>query len=627
MHSSPVENNVHILLAVWGEKFITDFLQFGLLSLLAPGNVPAMAKAYKTTFVFLTRADDVEVFMQDPSFQKLKTICDIQFIAVDELIVMGNHSTTITFAYDKAIRQAGQGMLNTYFVFLTADYIMADGSFEGLIRYMKKGYSGIYAGNFQVIESDIKPFLQGYIDTVDCVMQIQPRELLKESFKFFHSITLASLYEERHLHNDLVNRFFLRYDKNTLLGRFYLLHMLCIKPETVDYQVGASCDYSFIPEMCPSGNVAIINDSDDYLVIEMQSKDHELNNVQLGPYDFKKLVRMLAEWTTARHRENVKQAIFYHTGDLSPETKEKIKIQSDQFIDVLTRGLQNYKVQPYRNHPYWIGAVNVFNETRAIIKKSNSSHSFDLPFLIQSKKNINFVNRFMGSPPSVNRWHYRWLEYQLTKGVMQKFVLSHNPDRILTLYQSNEPEFMGYCRWLKQDFKMEHHYHLHSMVNTKSIFQSLQKKQFESCLFFIRSQDLKEIKSALAIIKSILGIKGKILIFILNGHQAYPVFLHDFKQDFASRISELNDYDYRVADIILVKNNLSLLGSFMSRWINKRFEHSKRLRLFLYFLIGLSSSFFVFIRNCFSRKFISEKDFCTSMFVMLSDEGLSGDRS
>ncbi len=150
MDSSPsTENSVHILLTVWGEKFITDFLEFGLLSLLAPGNVPAIAKAYPSKFIFLTRSNDINTFEQNPAFQKLKTICDIQFIEINDLLVIGNHSTTVTLAYERAIRQAGNAMLNTYFVFLTSDYIMADRSLEGLIRYMKKGYSGIFAVNFQ----------------------------------------------------------------------------------------------------------------------------------------------------------------------------------------------------------------------------------------------------------------------------------------------------------------------------------------------------------------------------------------------------------------------------------------------------------------------------------------------
>ena len=163
-------------------------------------------------------------------------------------------------------------MLNTYFIFLTSDYIMADGSMMGLIRYIKKGYSGIYAGNYQVAEENIKPLLLNLIDPDTSVMTVKPRELMRQSVPYLHSVTLANFLDQTGSHNSDPNRFFIRRDSQLIAGRFYLLHMLCVKPETLNYRVGASCDYSFIPEMCPSGNIAIINDSDDYFVIEASKR-------------------------------------------------------------------------------------------------------------------------------------------------------------------------------------------------------------------------------------------------------------------------------------------------------------------------------------------------------------------
>jgi hypothetical protein len=34
--------------------------------------------------------------------------------------------------------------------------------------------------------------------------------------------------------------------------------LLCVRPENIDFVIGASCDYSFVPEMCPSGNIAVM---------------------------------------------------------------------------------------------------------------------------------------------------------------------------------------------------------------------------------------------------------------------------------------------------------------------------------------------------------------------------------
>ena len=47
-----------LLLCVWGYHYVRQFLEFGLPTLLAPGNVPAVAAELPTEFVILTSSDD-----------------------------------------------------------------------------------------------------------------------------------------------------------------------------------------------------------------------------------------------------------------------------------------------------------------------------------------------------------------------------------------------------------------------------------------------------------------------------------------------------------------------------------------------------------------------------------------
>ena len=92
------QHQVCVLLGVWGEKFINDFFQLSLPSLLAPGNMPALVANFKTRFVVLTAARDVPLFESNKNFQKLKELCDVTFLPMQDLIVLNNHSTTLTLA-------------------------------------------------------------------------------------------------------------------------------------------------------------------------------------------------------------------------------------------------------------------------------------------------------------------------------------------------------------------------------------------------------------------------------------------------------------------------------------------------------------------------------------------------
>jgi len=143
---------VGLLVVVWGERYIRQFLELGLRTLLAPGNVPALAADCACTFRILTAAENQGDFTGHPVFQRLSAICRTEFVAIDDLISPGTHSTTVTLAYERGMRRSGTAMTDTYFVYLVADYIMADGSLATLIRHMRDGVSGITSGNFQVVE-------------------------------------------------------------------------------------------------------------------------------------------------------------------------------------------------------------------------------------------------------------------------------------------------------------------------------------------------------------------------------------------------------------------------------------------------------------------------------------------
>jgi hypothetical protein len=148
----PAPAAAQVLLPVWGYEFIRQFLDRSLLTLLAPGNLPAVACALPTEFVFLTGKKDEAMIREHPGYRRLAALCAVRFEAIDDLITDGNHTTTITLAYTRAVRRAGPAMLDTCFFFLVSDYLMADGSLASVMARMQAGASAVQVGNFQVVE-------------------------------------------------------------------------------------------------------------------------------------------------------------------------------------------------------------------------------------------------------------------------------------------------------------------------------------------------------------------------------------------------------------------------------------------------------------------------------------------
>ena len=103
----PPPRCVECLLPVWGQRYVRQFLEVGLPTLLAPGNLPALAATLPTRFVILTRLDDDDYIRRHVAFRRLSAVCDTEIRFIDHLVTGSNYSTTITLAYTEAIRAAG----------------------------------------------------------------------------------------------------------------------------------------------------------------------------------------------------------------------------------------------------------------------------------------------------------------------------------------------------------------------------------------------------------------------------------------------------------------------------------------------------------------------------------------
>src|SRR5690349_3790191 len=88
-----------VLMPVWGQAFVRQLLDHCLPTLLAPGNLPALARALPTRFVLLTQASDAPAVTGHAVWRQLTQCCDGEIVAIDDLIADGNHHATVTLAY------------------------------------------------------------------------------------------------------------------------------------------------------------------------------------------------------------------------------------------------------------------------------------------------------------------------------------------------------------------------------------------------------------------------------------------------------------------------------------------------------------------------------------------------
>jgi SAM-dependent methyltransferase len=504
---------VKVLLPVWGYSYVRQFLECGLLTLLAPGNIPAVAAALPTEFVLLTSADDEPYIREHGTIKKLAAVCKTEIRIIDHLITDGNYSTTITLAYTEAVRAVGDAMIDTCFFFLVSDYIVADGSLLNALKRIQGGASAVVVGNFQVAREDALPWLEEKLRFAKKALALQPRDMMHWALNNLHPATLANTVNIPFDHNSHTNRLFWRVDGGTMIGRFYLMHMLCVRPEVTDFVIGSSCDYSFVPEMCPSGNVEAITDSDQYLVIEMQPRGHEGAFLRPGPLKPRDLAKSLNDWTTAVHRNNVRHSVVFHAGDLPPNIEANVK-QANAFLSEVARHLRR-KPRPHRGHPYWRGAMAAFYEAtgRRLSKE-------EWQFALGTQAGENWLSQWvlwqakyvvMGRPPQVLPWHPLWPDYRTVLREIDSFFT--NPtQRMLML--SNEPTAftVGLADSGERVVRLRCGPFLLSMPER---YEPLSGK-FDLCLLELSEGDMANAGALMDRVVPLMKGGGRIVVFVMN---------------------------------------------------------------------------------------------------------------
>lgn len=502
---------VKLLLPVWGRRFIHQFLTVSLPTLLAPGNIPALAGALPTEMVFLTRGRDEATIRGHRAFDRLASLCAVRLEPIDDLINDGNYSTTITLAYARAVRATGKAMTDSCFVFLVSDYIMADGSLSSVLARIRAGASAVLAGNFQIVEEDAAPWLAARADAADAIVALSSRELMGWALPHLHPVTMANTVNQPMSHASHTNRLFWRVDADTMIGRFFLMHMIAIRPEVADFTVGASCDYSFVPEMCPSGSVAALTDSDDYLVVEMQPRHHEERYLRLGPIDAAALARQLSEWTTAQHRQNADYRLVFHSGAL-PAALPSVSAAADAFITDVKRAMTP-EPQPYRDHPYWRGAIAAFEAVaRRKARQTVSAgrlRAFGALFWLDRLR-----LRVAGALPDLPLWHPLWPDLHLALATLKEF-LADTRRRVLIV--SATPSLL--TDWLSEAAPEANLVRTWQILGSKNSSSTVPWDGHDLCLIEVPPAELRHLEKVVDRVLPSMKIGGEILVLVHKPHR------------------------------------------------------------------------------------------------------------
>ena len=342
------------------------------------------------------------------------------------------------------------------------------------------------------------------------------------------------------------NRLFWSVDENTLIGRFYLMHMICIRPETSDFVIGSSCDYSFVRRCAHPGVWRLLLTRTEYLVVEMQPRDHERALLELGPRPVKMLARSLSEWTTAQHRANVRQQLIFHASEISSAV-DKVTAEAEAFIKQVDR-FMTLRPQPHRGHPYWIGAIAAHRWAANQIHGADASAALLFRPSLARVENLLLRTRDLvfGRPPIVLPWHPRWPDYRSLASKLRS-LLSGAENRSLCVVTATPFQF---SRWIDDIAPGSVLFALRRFANLKKPDYMPLVGAFRGCLVLLSEDELETARPLLERVRPLVGSDGFILIAVMNGRGA--ICGDSFNRSVAHHSAGLLDLGTRVDELAFV---------------------------------------------------------------------------
>src|SRR5262249_55032826 len=147
--------NYKLIVPVWGERFVARFVQFGLPTQLAPGNLPALPAECCAYHIF-TPSAEAETIRRSGSFQRLAGLFPTFIECIDD-VYRGHAYAAMTECHNRGLALGGGE--DSVFVFLSPDSLWADGSFRTMRVQIEEGKRAVLMAGPRVVAETVLPIV------------------------------------------------------------------------------------------------------------------------------------------------------------------------------------------------------------------------------------------------------------------------------------------------------------------------------------------------------------------------------------------------------------------------------------------------------------------------------------
>jgi hypothetical protein len=176
-------DSFHAVVVVWGEEYISRFLDVTLPCLMAQGNVPALHAAAPFTFHLYAFTDEVEmIFSVHPLWQAFAAKFKINHVPLEKLWVTNeacmNDRYLNMMAAHNHFGHAVSRDKRAAMLYLSPDVLYSGTFFSFLVRKLREGYRVVMCNGLRVIRKTAVELLKEVPQAADGSISLPPADVI-----------------------------------------------------------------------------------------------------------------------------------------------------------------------------------------------------------------------------------------------------------------------------------------------------------------------------------------------------------------------------------------------------------------------------------------------------------------
>lgn len=454
---------IYIFLAIWSEKYITDFLNISLPSLYTEGNLKNNNN--EITLSIYAKENEIALILNEEFLKRAsENKINLKVAFIDQYLYNNdNKYNLLSILHNKGINDAVKNNFDIFFP-LYSDIIYSNNVINYTISKIKKGSNAVFSCAPQVGTDSIKKFIDElHIREANNRVSITPTELTNFVLSNIHPEKGPSFYEEGKFKN-FPTVFFLQMSDMTFCKAFHL-HAVAYRLNndiTPLLKFNGTFDEHFVPLIFDDvTRVHIVEDTSEIFMCshEKINNDYQYKKIHFdnfGEARVDKIINIAELHTMGIHREFFRKNIYMNRGNNLNIINDKLYYELRNFTDIILSRLNLDSLTLKNTYPLQY----IYRK----IKEKNNNKLF-LTLIKQASQlidKVKLVNSIMKLKIFIDKIHYRGIGHKYLV-IIKNYVLC----KLLDVKPENHVEIKYKFRKLV-NMESEYDNCLRNFIKTKS---------------------------------------------------------------------------------------------------------------------------------------------------------------